>query len=99
MNMETTTSPGAVESSATTVVPNVSKKARIIGWIMTILPALMFIFSGVMKFSQNAEVQKGFEHLGWPVTLAVRLGILELACIIIYLIPRTAVLGAILVTG
>ncbi len=66
---------------------------------MTILPVLMFVFSGLMKFTQNAEVQKGFEHLGWPTSLAVRLGILELSCTIIYLIPRTAVLGAILLTG
>ena len=66
---------------------------------MTILPALLLVFSGVMKLTQNAEVQKGFEHTGWPATLAVRLGILELACTLIYLFPRTAVLGAILLTG
>ena len=66
---------------------------------MTILPALMFVFSGAMKFTQNPEVQKGFEHLGWPTNLAIRLGILELTCTIIYLFPRTAVIGAILLTG
>src|SRR6478609_9429245 len=94
--METTTSP-ATQSSTMTTSP--SKKARIIGWIMTILPTLMFVFSGAMKFTQNPEVQKGFEHLGWPTNLAIRLGILELTCTIIYLFPRTAVLGAILLTG
>jgi hypothetical protein len=98
--METVTSPAATtESSAPKFAPCVSKKARIVGWIMTILPALMFLFSAVMKFSQNPEVQKGFEHVGWPANLAVRLGILELTCTIIYLFPRAAILGAILLTG
>jgi len=98
--METTTSPAGMQSGTTMAsAATASKKARIIGWIMSILPVLMFTFSGAMKFSHNPEVQKGFEHLGWPTSLAVRLGILELACTIIYLFPRTAVLGAILLTG
>jgi hypothetical protein len=44
-------------------------------------------------------VVKGFEHLGWPLGLAVALGVVELACVVIYLFPKTAVLGAILLTG
>jgi len=97
--METTTSSAITQSTVTTNLAGASKKARIVGWIMTILPSLMFLFSAVMKFSNNPEVQKGFEHVGWPANLAFRLGILELSCTIIYLFPRTAVLGAILLTG
>ena len=46
-----------------------------------------------------AAVVEGFTHLGIPDRLALGLGVLELACTVIYLIPRTAVLGAILLTG
>jgi DoxX-like family len=44
-------------------------------------------------------VVEAFNQLGYPVSLAPAIGILELACVVIYVIPRTAVLGAILLTG
>lgn len=84
--MQTTTPPAPV-----------SKAARWTGWIMTIVPVLMLVMSGVMKVAQTEEVVKGFAT--WPPGSAVAIGILELACTVIYLIPRTSVLGAILVTG
>ena len=69
------------------------------GRVISIVASLLFIMSAVMKFVAPPEVIKGFEHLGLPLSMVVPLGILELSCIIIYLIPRTAVLGAILMTG
>lgn len=86
----------------TTMEPTApSKAARIAGWIMTILPALLFAFSGIMKLvsSSSPQLAEGFTHLQIPVSWAANLGILELACLIVYLIPRTAVIGAILLTG
>lgn len=77
----------------------VSKSARITGWIMTILPSLMFAFSAVMKFVPSPQLAEGFTHLQVPVSWAMPLGVLELSCLVIYLIPRTAVIGAILLTG
>lgn len=82
----------------TTTAP-VSKAALWTGRVMTTLPALMLLFSGATKFSSSPEIAKGFEHLGVPLNHAVGLGILELACTLTYLIPRTSVLGAILLTG
>jgi uncharacterized membrane protein YphA (DoxX/SURF4 family) len=79
--------------------PPVSRKAVIVGWILSILPCLLLIFSGVMKLTMSPEVAQGFVHLGWPESLAFTLGILELTCTLLYLIPRTSVLGAILLTG
>jgi hypothetical protein len=76
-----------------------SKKAKTIGWIMAIPRVLMLLMSAAMKFSQSKQILEGFEHLGWPAKLAIALGIHELACTFIYLIPQTAVLGAILLTG
>jgi hypothetical protein len=46
-----------------------------------------------------APVVEAFEHLGYPVSLALGIGILELVCIVVYVIPRTSILGAILLTG
>lgn len=77
----------------------VSKKMLWSGRIMSAIPVLMLLFSGGMKFIPSPQLSEGFAHLGWPVGSALTLGILELGCTIIYLIPRTAVLGAILLTG
>ena len=59
----------------------------------------MLLFSAVMKLAHPPQLDEGFAHLGIPVSQALGLGILELACVLVYLIPRTAVLGAILLTG
>lgn len=69
------------------------------GWILAILISALFLMSAVMKLSRGPQVLEGFRHLGWPDSLAVPIGILELACVVVYLIPPTAVLGGILLTG
>ncbi|MEW6682443.1 MAG: DoxX family protein [Nitrospirota bacterium] len=66
---------------------------------MTALPVLLLLFSGVMKLLKPAPVVEGFAHLGYPASVALGIGIAELACVVLYVIPRTAVLGAILLTG
>ena len=77
-----------------------ASKAMIwVGWVLTVLPSLMLVMSGSMKLLKSDEFLKGFEHLGYPEHLALILGVVELTCTLLYLIPRTAVLGAILLTG
>jgi hypothetical protein len=76
-----------------------SKKMRWAGYIISALPVLMLLFSGVMKLAKPAPVVEGFVRLGYPESLALGIGIVELACAVIYVIPRTSVLGAILLTG
>jgi len=61
--------------------------------------ALLLLFSGVMKLLKPASVLQGFAHFGYPESHIFGIGILEIACTIIYLIPRTSILGAILMTG
>ncbi|MFN0107091.1 MAG: DoxX family protein [Bryobacteraceae bacterium] len=71
-------------------------------WISRFLsgaPSLLFLFSAIMKFVQPPGLAQGFEHMQLNLSLAIPLGVLELTCLAIYLIPRTAVLGAILLTG
>jgi hypothetical protein len=71
-----------------------------IGWIFSGVPALMLLGSAGMKLvSGPDQLTAGFDHLGWPIALAKPLGVLESAVTLIYLYPRTAVLGAILATG
>lgn len=73
--------------------------ARNIGLALSILTGAMLLFSAAMKFSGAKDLADSFAQLGYPLTLAVPLGILEATCVIVYLVPRTSVLGAILITG
>lgn len=82
-----------------TRVSTVSKKAFRSGWALSALPAMLLLFSAAMKFAKPAPVVEGFAALGYPERLALPIGVVELACTIVYLVPRTAVLGAILLTG
>jgi hypothetical protein len=67
--------------------------------MLSALPVLLLIFSAVLKLMRPPQVVEGFAHFGIPEDLISKLGILELACTVIYLIPQTSILGAILITG
>src|SRR5437773_10792599 len=86
MGLETQTAP-------------VSKAALWGGRVAGALPVLMLLMSGVMKLAKPEPVVKGFTDLGWDAGLALALGVLEIVCTAIYVIPQTAVLGAVLLTG
>ncbi|MEK6257563.1 MAG: DoxX family protein [Planctomycetota bacterium] len=85
-------------SSDTQTAPT-SKKLIWAGRVVSALPVLMLTMSAVMKLMKPAPFVEGFAKLGWPEDLALPLGIVELACTILYVIPQTSVLGAILLTG
>ena len=70
-----------------------------VGRVISVLPSLVFAISAFMKLKGGAEVTEGMAHLGLPEPLIMPLAILEISCVVIYLIPATAVLGAILLTG
>jgi len=69
------------------------------GRILTVLSSLLFLMSAVMKFVGGPELKEGMAKFGLPETLIFPLGVLELTCVVIYLIPQTSILGAILLTG
>jgi hypothetical protein len=69
------------------------------GRIMSALPVLLLLFSATLKFLKPPSVAQGFTQLGISENLAQPLAVLEVACTVLYLIPRTSVLGAILLTG
>jgi uncharacterized membrane protein YphA (DoxX/SURF4 family) len=71
-----------------------------LGRILSALPVLMMGFSGAMKLSHAPQMVEGWVNkFGWPENLMTPIGLLELACAIVFVIPRTAVLGAILVAS
>jgi len=77
----------------------VSTKALWGGRIATGLPALFLVFDSVLKLVKPAPVVEGTVRLGYPESVIIPLGIVLLSCTVLYLIPRTSVLGAILLTG
>jgi DoxX-like family len=77
----------------------ISKSSLWAGRIISALPALFLLLDGVMKLVKPAPVVEATVHLGYPESVIVGLGIVVLACTVLYLIPRTSILGAILLTG
>lgn len=84
---------------STTQTAPVSKARVWTGRIISGLVVLFLVFDSVMKFVKPALVVEAFAQLGLPDSLAVYIGITLLACTALYAIPRTSVLGAILLTG
>ncbi len=76
-----------------------SKKRVWVGRVLSGLVVLFLIPDGIVKFIKPAPVVEAFAHVGWPLSLANVLGTLLLVCIALYAIPRTSILGAILLTG
>lgn len=69
------------------------------GRVLTAVPVLFLVFDGVSHILKPGPVVEAFARLGFPLSLAVPLGILEFGCLAFYVFPRTATLGAILLTG
>lgn len=70
------------------------------GRTITGLVGLMLVFSATMKFKNPPEVAEQFVgKFGYPDDLILAIGIVEICCVVLYLIPQTAILGAVLLTG
>jgi hypothetical protein len=78
---------------------NISKTSRIIGWALSILVILFMLFDVFGKFSKPDEVIKGNMDLGNPESSITLLRIILLICTLLYAFPKTALLGAVLLTG
>ena len=76
-----------------------SKKLVIASYVFTVLSAAVFVMSAAMKFSSKPEVIQNFASLGFSQNLIAPIGVIEVLCLVLYLIPRTSILGAVLVTG
>ena len=69
------------------------------GRAMSALVVLFLLFDSVIKLLDLAVVQESMAQLGYPVNLDRMIGLIEFICLLLYAIPRTSVLGAILLTG
>lgn len=76
-----------------------SKRFTWAGRILTALVIVAFAPSGIMKVMKLPMVVEGFTRLGIPQGAIVPLGIVELVCLVLFLIPRTTILGTLLLTG
>ena len=79
--------------------PLVSRSRRWTGFVITGLISAFMLLDAAMKFAAPKPVADAFVRTGWPIDLSVTLGAILLTSTVLYLIPRTAILGAILLTG
>ena len=77
----------------------VSKVMLWAGRTMSAITSLFLLLDGLMKLLKPAPVVEATARMGYPENVILGLGILLLTCLAVYLIPRTSVLGAILLTG
>ena len=76
-----------------------SKKTLWTGRVVSVVPALLILFASIPKLLKAAPMIEGFRQYGFPEQTVVVVGIIELACTVIYLVPRSRILGAILMVG
>lgn len=79
--------------------PSISRAAVWTGHVIGTLPALLLVADGAAKLFRPEPVVKATTELGYPENVIVPLGCVLLICALLYLLPRMAVLGAILLTG
>lgn len=82
-----------------TVDTGVKTKRPWAGYVVSALPVLFFLMDAVGKFIRPEPVVTGTLELGYRESVIVPLGVTLLVCTVLYAIPRTAMLGAILLTG
>jgi hypothetical protein len=80
-------------------VPFPSKGRLWIGRTITSVVILFQLFDSIAKLMKERHVLEAAAELGYPANSMVGIGLLLLACTVVYVIPRTAVLGALLLTG
>jgi hypothetical protein len=85
-------------ASDTTAAPT-SKGMLWTGRIMSALVVLFMLLDGVSHLLKPKQVVDAFVRIGFPVSLSVPIGVILLVCVVLYAIPRTSILGAILLTG
>jgi hypothetical protein len=81
-----------------TAVP-VGRAARVAGWTLTVVVTLFLLVDSVTKLLQIPPVVEATMQMGFPASAVPVIGGTLLACLVLHLVPRTAVLGAVLLTG
>ena len=85
---------------ATSAAPAARMSKRLLAArVISAVPILFLMFDAVIKLVKIAPVVDAFAQLGYSIALAPTIGVLALVCVAVYAIPRTAILGAVLLTG
>ncbi|HTK42957.1 MAG TPA: DoxX family protein [Gemmatimonadales bacterium] len=84
-----------MESVSRAISPGRLWAGRIVGGLVV----LFLLFDTMMKLLRLPQAMEGTVQLGYPENSVLVIGIIQLACLVLYLIPRTSILGAILLTG
>ncbi len=90
---------GAALAATTYANVPVSRGRRLAGTLVSAVAALFLLFDAVGKLLRLDPVVEGTTRLGYPESAVALIGAIELACLVAYVVPRTSVLGAILMTG
>jgi len=79
---------------------NTQKKwMTVTGWVLTLLPLLAFVPSASMKFMAKPELVANWVKFGYSEASLFPIAVAESVCLLLYLIPKTSVLGGILLVG
>jgi hypothetical protein len=77
----------------------ISVSRRRIGRVVTALPVLFLLFDTALKLGNTAPAIAAMPQLGYPPELVLPIGLIELFCLILYIVSRTSVIGAVVLTG
>jgi hypothetical protein len=91
--------PAAASASASPPADAIGRGARWTGRVLSGIAALFLLMDGAFKLLATPEARDGTSALGYSPSVLVPLGVVQLLCLAVYLVPRTAVLGAVLWTG
>jgi hypothetical protein len=97
--MTTTTTTTTTAAPAATSTAPVGRAGRRVGLVLTGLVTLFLLFDSVVKLLRVGAVVDATVQMGFPAWTVPVIGGTLLACLVLYLVPRTAVLGAVLLTG
>jgi len=70
-----------------------------VGRVISVWPVFVILSSATWKLTRNPWYVREFTRIGWPESALTLLAFLQLGCIVLYVIPQTAVLGSVLLTG
>ena len=86
-------------TAAVGAAPSPRTARRWVGRVLTAVPVLFLMLDCFLKFAQPPEVAQACAKLGFSTGTILGVGVVLAACLAVYLTPRTAVLGAVLLTG
>ena len=75
------------------------KTRKILGWVLTAIIGLILVATGVMKLMGGEQMEKGTASMGISMDTIKIIGVIEMICALLFVFPRTGVLGALLLSA